>query len=130
MGQIGHVDDQSKAMRMMMANPRTFGKRYNITGKDYYTDEGYVDAFVSVVGVEPQKVFIPANLMDNIWLDRVKLEGTPVQIRAPWRIRSAGRSCAWTPGPRSPTRAAATFWTISWALRPAIRPSSRVVSAS
>jgi len=83
MGQIGHVDDQSKAMRMMMLNPRTFGKRYNITGKDYYTDEGYVDTFAEVVGVEPQKVFIPANLMDDIWLDRVKLEGTPVQIRAP-----------------------------------------------
>ena len=83
MGQIGHVDDQSKAMRMMMLNPNTFGKRYNITGKDYYTDEGYVDTFAEVVGIQPEKVFIPANVMDDIWLDRVKLEGTPVQIRAP-----------------------------------------------
>ena len=75
MGQIGHVDDEAKALRMAMLNPNTFGKRYNVTGKDYYTDEGYVDTFAKVVGVEPEKVFIPAQMMDDIWLDRVSLEG-------------------------------------------------------
>jgi nucleoside-diphosphate-sugar epimerase len=83
MGQIGHVDDEATALRLAMMNRNTFGKRYNVTGKDYYTDEGYVDTFAEIVGVEPQKVHIPAQLMDDIWDDRVALEGTTVQIRAP-----------------------------------------------
>ena len=52
-GQVGHVDDQARALRMMMGNPVTFGKRYNLTGGQYYTDEGYVTVFGDVVGVEP-----------------------------------------------------------------------------
>jgi nucleoside-diphosphate-sugar epimerase len=82
-GQIGHVDDEAKALRMAMCNPNTFGKRYNVTGKDYYTDEGYVDTFADVVGVTPEKVFIPAPLMDDIWTDRISLEGDVVQTREP-----------------------------------------------
>lgn len=73
-GQIGHVEDEATALRMMMMNPNTFGKRYNITGKDQYTDEGYVDVFADIVGVTPQKVFIPAQLMDDMWDDRFRLE--------------------------------------------------------
>jgi len=87
MGQIGHVDDEAKALRMAMLNPNTFGKRYNVTGKDYYTDEGYVDTFAKVVGVEPEKVFIPAPMMDDIWLDRVNLEGDVAALR-PREVRS------------------------------------------
>jgi nucleoside-diphosphate-sugar epimerase len=59
---------------MAMMNQNTFGKRYNVTGKDFYTDEGYVDTFAEVVGVEPQKVFIPAQLMDDMWDDKFSLE--------------------------------------------------------
>ena len=75
-GQIGHVDDEAKALRMVMMNPNTFGKRYNVTGKDYYTDEGYVD----VVRRDRRRrsrrrCFIPAPLMDDIWNDRVSLDG-------------------------------------------------------
>jgi nucleoside-diphosphate-sugar epimerase len=83
MGQIGHVDDEAVALRMAMMNPKTFAKRYNVTGKDYYTDEGYVDTFAEIVGVEPQKVHIPPQLMDDIWDDRITLEGSTVQLRAP-----------------------------------------------
>jgi nucleoside-diphosphate-sugar epimerase len=83
LGQIGHVDDEAKALRMVMGNPNTFGKRYNITGKDFYSDEGYVDTFADVVGVTPEKLFIPAPLMDDIWTDRVSLDGSTVQLRAP-----------------------------------------------
>ena len=85
--QIGHVDDEAKALRMAMGNPNTFGKRYNVTGKDYYTDEGYVDTFAKVVGVEPEKVFIPAPMMDDIWLDRVSLDGDVAALR-PREVRS------------------------------------------
>lgn len=80
-GQIGHVEDEAKALRMVMMNPRTFGKRYNVTGKDYFTDEGYVDVFTDIVGVEVQKVLIPRALMDDMWNDRFLLEGSAVQAR-------------------------------------------------
>jgi nucleoside-diphosphate-sugar epimerase len=79
--QIGHVDDEAKALRMVMGNPRTFGKRYNVTGKDYWTDEGYIDTFAEVVGVQPNKVYIPAPLMDDIFEDRVSLSGSTVRLR-------------------------------------------------
>jgi nucleoside-diphosphate-sugar epimerase len=67
LGQVGHVDDQARALRLMMGQPITFGKRYNITGSQYFTDEGYVDTFADVVGVEPKKVFVPARVMDAVW---------------------------------------------------------------
>ncbi|MCZ6887649.1 MAG: NAD-dependent epimerase/dehydratase family protein, partial [Gammaproteobacteria bacterium] len=70
LSQVGHVDDQARALRMMMLNPITYGKRYNLTGKDYWSDEGYVDTFASVMGVEANKVFVPAKIMDEIWQDR------------------------------------------------------------
>ena len=81
--QIGHVDDEAKALRMAMLNPNTFGKRYNVTGKDYWTDEGYMDTFAEIVGVTPEKVYIPAPLMDDIWTDKVGLSGSTVALRAP-----------------------------------------------
>ena len=37
--QIGHADDQARALEMMLANPITFGERYNLTGGDYFTQE-------------------------------------------------------------------------------------------
>jgi len=66
-GMIGHVDDEARALRMMMGNPITFGKRYNLTGKDVYTDDGYVDTFAEVIGVEPRRVYVPAPVMDELW---------------------------------------------------------------
>jgi nucleoside-diphosphate-sugar epimerase len=81
-GQIGHVEDEATALRMAMMNSNTFGKRYNVTGKDYYTDEGYVDVFADIIGVTPDKVFIPAQLMDDMWDDRFHLErSTPTAAR-------------------------------------------------
>ncbi|HLY81912.1 MAG TPA: SDR family oxidoreductase [Acidimicrobiales bacterium] len=74
LGQVGHVDDQARALRMLMGNPATFGKRYNVTGRQWFSDEAYVDTFAEVVGVEPRKVFIPAELMDDLWDGRLHLE--------------------------------------------------------
>jgi nucleoside-diphosphate-sugar epimerase len=73
LGQVGHVDDQARALRMLMGNPATFGKRYNVTGSQWFSDEGYVDTFAEVVGVEPRKVFIPADVMDDLWDGRLHL---------------------------------------------------------
>jgi nucleoside-diphosphate-sugar epimerase len=79
LGQVGHVDDEARALRMLMGQPQTFGKRYNLTGRDYFSDEGYVDTFAAVVGVQPHKVHIPPPLMDDIYADRVSLQGETIR---------------------------------------------------
>ncbi len=66
LGQIGHVDDQARALRMMMLNPVTYGQKYNLTGADYFTDEGYVDTCAQAVGYVPRKVFVPHSVMDEL----------------------------------------------------------------
>lgn len=80
-GQVGHVDDQARALRMLMGNSRTFGRRYNLTGGDCYTDEGYVDTLAEVVGVTPRKVFVPAALMDDLYAGRLRLGGGPLSAK-------------------------------------------------
>ena len=84
-GQIGHVEDEARALCAMMQNPKTFGRRYNLTGADCYTDEGYVDTFAEVVGVAPEKVFMPPELMDDLWAGRVTLDTKPMQVKVDTR---------------------------------------------
>ena len=74
LSQTGHVDDGAVAMRMLMMQPQTFGKRYNLTGRDYWSDEAYVDTFAEIIGVTPHKVFVPAPVMDDIYAGK----GRPV----------------------------------------------------
>lgn len=66
-GQVGHVDDQSRAIRMMLANPITFGKRYNVTGNDCFTDNLYVDTFERVLGITPERKSVSPAVMDEVW---------------------------------------------------------------
>ena len=73
LGQVGHVDDQARALRMVMGQPVTFGKRYNLTGADCFTSEGYVDTFSEVLGVPAEKLFIPPALMDDLYDGRVPM---------------------------------------------------------
>jgi nucleoside-diphosphate-sugar epimerase len=73
LGQVGHVDDQARALRMLMGAHITFGKRYNLTGAQYFSDEGYVDTFARVVDVEPRKMFVPAPVMDAAWDGELEL---------------------------------------------------------
>jgi nucleoside-diphosphate-sugar epimerase len=89
LAQVGHVDDQARALRMLMGNSRTFGRRYNLTGADYFSAEGYVDTFARVVGVEPNKVFVPAPLMDDLFDGRVVAR--PVKLEANIDIRTTER---------------------------------------
>lgn len=74
LGQVGHVDDQARALRMMMGNPITFGKRYNLTGGEYYTDNGYVSTFERVVGATAERVHVPAEVMDGLWDGEIDVE--------------------------------------------------------
>ena len=86
LSQIGHVDDGAVAMRMLMMQPQTFGKRYNLTGRDYWSDEAYVDTFSEIIGVTPHKVFVPAQVMDDIYAGKgdqsAVRKGVPAMNRA------------------------------------------------
>ncbi len=86
LGQIGHVDDQAQALRMVMGQPQTFGKRYNLTGGDAFTSEGYVDICAKVVGVTPEKVFIPAPLMDDLWDGRRSVQSMETKLKIDTRL--------------------------------------------
>lgn len=77
LGMVGHVDDQARAMRMMLQNPKTFGRRYNLTGDDYYSDNGYVDTIADVLGADPERVHIPAQVMDDLWAGKIEVGGKP-----------------------------------------------------
>jgi len=93
-GQVGHVFDEARALRMMMQKPATFGRRYNLTGGDYFTDEGYVDTFAVVLGVEAKKVYMPPALMDDIYAGRVSLGGGPVKVNIDTRGNADNRGQA------------------------------------
>jgi nucleoside-diphosphate-sugar epimerase len=118
LAQIGHVEDQARALRMLMANPKTFGRRYNLSGGDYFSAEGYVDTFAAVVGVEPRKVFVPAGLMDDLYAGRASL--TPGEVQAKIDIRSTE-----TPGALLRQRFLLTF--LVQRIAPHIHPWNRSV---
>ena len=80
-GQVGHVYDEARALRMLMGKPATFGRRYNLSGADYFTDEGYVDTFAEVMGVDADKVFVPPDVMDDLYEGRLRLGGAPLSAR-------------------------------------------------
>jgi len=89
LGQIGHVEDQARALRMVMGQPVTFGKRYNLTGADCFTSEGYVDTFAKVLDVPAEKVFIPAGLMDDLFDGRVAMDPAAPEARIDIRTTAA-----------------------------------------
>ncbi|MCH2623082.1 MAG: NAD-dependent epimerase/dehydratase family protein [Acidimicrobiales bacterium] len=87
-GQVGHVDDQARALEALMGNPATFGRRYNLTGRDYFTDLGYVHTTAEVLGVEPDIRFIPATFMEDLWDGLIEFESGG-QSRANIDIRTS-----------------------------------------
>lgn len=89
--QVGHADDQARAMRMMLGKPITFGQRYNLTGGDYFTQEGYVDVFAALLGKEVEKVFVPPAMMEGLWTGEIEVELPTTESKADIRAAS-GRS--------------------------------------
>ncbi|MBH75052.1 MAG: hypothetical protein CL896_04590 [Dehalococcoidia bacterium] len=81
LSQIGHVDDEARALRMMARNSNTYGEIYNVTGKDYFSDEGYVNTCAKVLEVSPDKIFIPSDIMDRMAID---VRQTLIQRLAPY----------------------------------------------
>jgi nucleoside-diphosphate-sugar epimerase len=80
--QIGHADDQARALRMMLGQPITFGERYNLTGGDYFSQEGYVDVFGELLGHAPDKVFIPPSMMEDLWSGELEVKLPQTQTKA------------------------------------------------
>lgn len=87
--QIGHADDQARALRMILCQPVTFGERYNLTGGDYFTQEGYVDACASLLDREVEKLFVPPSLMDRLWSGDLEVAMPTPESKAD--IRSSDR---------------------------------------
>jgi nucleoside-diphosphate-sugar epimerase len=86
--QIGHAEDQARALRMLLGEPRSFGERYNLTGADHFSQEGYVDTFARIVGREPEKVFIPASLMEDLWQGRIEIKLPQAQAKVDIRAKA------------------------------------------
>ena len=86
--QVGHAEDQARALRMMLCKPVTYGQRYNLTGNDYFTQEGYVDVFAGLLGKEVEKVFIPATMMDRLWSGDIEVELPKTESKADIRAAS------------------------------------------
>ena len=64
---LSYVFDQATAAIRMMLNPRTFGQAYNMAGREYYSDNSYVDVLADIVGVSPEKVYMPPELTDEVY---------------------------------------------------------------
>jgi dTDP-glucose 4,6-dehydratase len=71
--QIGHVDDQARALEQVMAKPVTFGRRYNLTGTSAVTRNTYVQTLADAVGVEPNIVHIPTATMEQLWTGQLEV---------------------------------------------------------
>ena len=67
LSQVGHVDDQARALEAVMHAPATVGRRYNLTGKGFQTDLGYVRTTAEHLGIEPDLRFVPFELMEALW---------------------------------------------------------------
>jgi nucleoside-diphosphate-sugar epimerase len=94
-GQVGYVDDHAEALCMIMGRTQTFGQRYNLTGSQSFTDEGYVDVFAAVTGTEADKWFIPEDLMDRLWDGEVEASrGRPSSAQIDIRSSASERDPA------------------------------------
>ncbi len=65
--QVGDVDDQARALVAMMGNPKTFGRRYNLTGSEAVTRNDYVAMCAAAVGTDADVRYIPDDLMEALW---------------------------------------------------------------
>ncbi len=66
--QLGDVNDQARALEQMMGKSATFGRRYNLTGKEAVTRSEYVATIGRVVECEPDVQTIPAEVMEALWI--------------------------------------------------------------
>ena len=90
--QVGHVQDQARALEQMMGKEITFGERYNLTGKDYVTRNGYVDTLAEVTGTSPTKVPIPPEVMEGLWTGALEIDVGATNVGMDIRSSSAANT--------------------------------------
>ncbi len=72
--QLGHVDDQARALEQMMGKEITFGRRYNLTGREFVTRNQYVSTIAEVIGRPADVRFVPPALMEELWTGETLVE--------------------------------------------------------
>lgn len=94
--QVGHVDDQAKALEQMMGQAVTFGRRYNLTGSESFTRNDYVATIAAAIGREPDVRHIADDTMDALWDGETLVDlGDSTGVGLATRSSTAG-----TPPPR------------------------------
>ncbi len=71
------VDDLALAFASVPESGSSLGQAYNMAGPEAVSVKGYVDLLGKIVGVEPQVIFVPPDMVDDT--------GAPSSIRYPWR---------------------------------------------
>lgn len=97
--QVGHVDDQAKALTLMMGNPATLGRRYNLTGADLVTRNHYVATIAAAGGRDhPDVRHVPHATMEALWTGETLLDlgepGMGLQTRSTSESRANPRRSA------------------------------------
>jgi len=90
--QVGHVDDQARALEQMMGQEVTFGRRYNLTGKQSVTRNDYVAGLAAAAGVTATDIRpIADDTMDQLWNGDVLVDlGDSTGMSLATRSTSAG----------------------------------------
>lgn len=73
LSQVGHVDDQARALEAIIHAPVTVGRRYNLTGETFQTDLGYVQTTANQLGLDPDIHYIPSDFMDALWDGEIEI---------------------------------------------------------
>ena len=97
--QLGHVDDQARALEQMMGKPVTFGRRYNLTGRYAVTRNGYIDLAEQATGRSAQRLTIPAETMERLWTGELRVGSGALRIGMD--LRSSTGSDRWARNPRA-----------------------------
>lgn len=75
--QFGFVEDQARALAELADKTAGHGQRFNLTGDQFVSDRAYVETIAGVLGVEPNVVEIPSEVMNAMWVGDLVFGGKP-----------------------------------------------------
>ena len=103
-----HAGDLAQAFLSVSESGSSLGQAYNMAGPEAVSLKGYVNLLGKIVGVEPEVVVVPPDMVDD--------RGAPSSIRYPWRrtaffsTRKAQEQLGFHPRPMSLGMAEAYRW--------------------
>ena len=62
-----YIPDMAIGVRKMLLNPATFGQKYTWAMEEYYSDDSFADVIGAVVGVTPDKIYMPADVTTEVY---------------------------------------------------------------